>query len=488
MKRNTTDYSLLFQPGKRMRSRIEIGKMLLASGMVILPFASGKAGKPGTKPKSPNVVFILADDLGIGDLGCYGQSRILTPGIDELAKNGMKFTQHYSGSTVSAPSRCGLLTGKHTGHSYIRGNQGYSAEDGRKYDLNLAAAEVTLGEVFKEKSYITACVGKWGLGGPSGEGHPNNQGFDYFFGYLGQANAHRYYPDQLFENNTPVLLNKKVYSHDLIMEKALDFIDKNADSSFFLYLTPTIPHADLIVPNNELFDYDGKFQETPYPGAGYTAQDKPRATFAAMVSRLDRDVKRVIEMLREKGVLENTIIIFTSDNGTHKEGGHDPDYFDSNGPFRGTKRDLYEGGIRTPFIVQWPEVIAPGSVSYHVSAFWDFMPTVCSLIQAPVPAHADGISYLPTLTGKGKQKQHDYLYYEFHEEGGKQAVIKDRWKLVHLQVNNPQKESYELYNLATDPSEIANVIDLYPKQVKALKKIMQEARNTNNHWKFTFEK
>lgn len=487
MKTNTTD-TLVFLAGKQMKPRIEMFRMLLASGMVMLPFASGQADKQDSKPKAPNVVFILADDLGIGDLGCYGQERILTPGIDELAKNGMKFTQHYSGSTVSAPSRCSLLTGKHTGHSYIRGNIGYKAEDGRKYDLNLAAAEVTLGEVFKEKNYITACVGKWGLGGPSAEGHPNNQGFDYFFGYLGQANAHRYYPDQLFENNTPVLLNKKVYSHDLIMEKALDFIDKNSDSPFFLYLTPTIPHADLIVPNNELFGYDGKFQEVPYPGPNYTAQDKPRATFAAMVSRLDRDVKLVVEMLKKKGVLENTIIIFTSDNGTHKEGGHDPAYFDSNGPFRGTKRDLYEGGIRTPFIVQWPSVIAPGSVSYQVSAFWDFMPTMCELIHTPVPAHTDGISYLPTLTGKGKQKQHEYLYFEFHEEGGKQAVIKDRWKLLHLQVNNPKKEYYELYNLATDPSEIANVIDQYPKQVKELKKIMSEARETNNNWKFNFEK
>ncbi len=487
MKTNKNDV-FDFLAGKQVKSRIEMFRMLLASGMVIMPFASGYAGKQDTKQKSPNVIFILADDLGIGDLGCYGQEKIHTPGIDLLAKNGMKFTQHYSGSTVSAPSRCSLLTGMHTGHTFIRGNSGYIADDGRKYDLNLAADEVTLGEVFKAKNYVTACMGKWGLGGPSAEGHPNKQGFDYFFGYLGQANAHRYYPDQLFENNTPVILNKKVYSHDLIMEKALDFIDKNAENPFFLYLAPTIPHADIIVPNNELFDYDGKFNEVPYLGGGYTAQDKPRATFAAMVTRLDRDVTRVVEMLKKKGLLENTIVIFTSDNGTHKEGGHDPNFFDSNGPFRGTKRDLYEGGIRTPFIVQWPSVIAPGSVSYQVSAFWDFMPTVCELIGAPVPAHTDGISYLPTLTGKGKQKQHEYLYFEFHEEGGKQAVIKDGWKLLHLQVNNANKEHYELYNLATDPSEIADVINQYPKKVKELKKIMLEARSTNTNWKFNFEK
>lgn len=466
----------------------------LITGFAIIPvIASSCSSQKNEKEESnvssrkPNIVFIMADDLGIGDLGCYGQDRIKTPAIDNLAKKGMKFTQHYSGSTVSAPSRCVLLTGKHTGHSYIRGNKGYKAEDGRHYDLNLAPEEVTLGEVLKTKDYVTACVGKWGLGGPSGIGHPNNQGFDYFFGYLGQGNAHRYYPTQLFENNEPVMLNKEVYSHDMIMNKALDFIDKNADKPFFLYLTPTIPHADLIVPNNELFDYDGKFEEVPYPGTGYTAQPKPRATFAAMVSRLDRDVQRVVDLLEKKGVLENTIIVFTSDNGTHKEGGHDPRYFDSNGPFRGTKRDLYEGGIRTPFIVRWDKEIKPGAVSYHESTFWDLMPTICDITGASVPEGIDGISYLPTLTGKGSQQKHDYLYYEFHEQGGKQCVIKDRWKLIRLQVNNPNKTHYELYNLTTDPGEIANVVNLYPEKVKELQAIMEKSRTTNENWKFSFE-
>ena len=436
----------------------------------------------------PNVVFIMADDLGIGDVGCYGQQRIKTPAIDQLAKNGLKFTQHYSGSTVSAPSRCVLLTGKHTGHSYIRGNKGYKAEDGRHYDLNLANEEITLGEVFKTRNYTTACVGKWGLGGPSGVGHPNNQGFDYFFGYLGQGNAHNYYPVQLFENNNPVMLNHEVYTHDLIMEKALEFLEKNADKPFFLYLTPTIPHADLVVPNNELFDYDGKFEEVPFPGPGYRPQPKPRATFAAMVTRMDRDIQRVVDLLKEKGILDNTIVIFTSDNGTHHEGGHDPRYFDSNGPFRGTKRDLYEGGIRTPFVVQWPAKIQPGTVSYHVSSFWDFMPTVCDLIHAERPAGIDGISYLPTLLNTGNQQKHESLYFEFHEQGGKQAVIKDRWKLVHLNVNKPAQERYELYNLAADPGENSNVLSLYPEKVDSLKKIMSASHTKNNNWQFAFEK
>ena len=465
-----------------------MNKIVTFSGVFLLPFVSGQVYSQKVQYKSPNVVFIMADDLGIGDLGCYGQDRIQTPAIDALAEQGMKFTQHYSGSTVSAPSRCVLLTGKHTGHSFIRGNKGYKAEDGRSYDLNLADEEITVGEIFKSRNYVTACVGKWGLGGPSAEGHPNQQGFDYFFGYLGQGNAHRYYPTQLFENNTPVMLNKKVYSHDMIMDKALAFLDKNANKPFFLYLTPTIPHADIIVPNDELFDYDGKFQEVPFHGKGYTWQEKTRATFAAMVTRLDRDVQKVVDLLDKKGILDNTIIIFTSDNGTHKEGGHDPRYFDSNGPFRGSKRDLYEGGIRTPFVVKWAAVIPEGSVSYQVSTFWDFMPTVCELIGAKTPDGVDGISYLPTLTGKGRQEQHDYLYYEFHEQGGKQAVIKDGWKLIHLQINNPQKECYELYNMNADPGEIANVVKLYPRKVDELKKIMKDARTTNANWKFAFEK
>lgn len=471
-----------------MNTHFNLSKLLFVSGVTLFPFNVLMSQQNKELSSTPNVVFILADDLGIGDLGCYGQKQIKTPAIDRLAANGMKFTQHYSGSTVSAPSRCVLLTGKHTGHSFVRGNEGYVAADGRTYDLNLSDNEVTLAEVFKQKAYTTACIGKWGLGGPAAEGHPNKQGFDYFFGYLGQLNAHRYYPTQLFENDVPVMLNQKVYSHDMIMDKAVHFISSKAHQPFFLYLTPTIPHADLIVPNNELFNYDGKFFEKSYTKGGYTDQLKPRATFAAMVSRLDRDVQRVVDALKKKGILDNTIIIFTSDNGTHCEGGHDPEYFDSNGPFRGMKRDLYEGGIRTPFIVQWNKVIKPNTVTFHESAFWDFMPTVCDLIGATQPREVDGISYLPTLTGMRKQKQHDNLYFEFHEEGGKQALIENRWKLIRLQVNNPEKEKYELYNLNADPSEIANVAAQYPQRVASMKKKMMQQHTANEVWKFKFER
>ena len=438
--------------------------------------------------EKPNVIYILVDDLGIGDLGCYGQRAIKTPAIDKLADNGMKFMQHYSGSTVSAPSRCVLMTGKHTGNAYVRGNFGRKGKDGKPYDLALPASEVTVAEMFKKADYKTACIGKWGLGGPSTEGHPNNQGFDYFFGYLSQLNAHSFYPNQLFENNDAVVLNKKVYSHDMIVDKAMNFIEENAAQPFFLYLTPTIPHAELIVPEGELMGYDTQFQEKPYKGKHYISQEKPRATFAAMVSRLDRDVQKVVDLLKEKGIYDNTIIVFTSDNGTHTEGGHDPYFFDSNGPYRGTKRDLYDGGIKTPFIVQWPAVINPGSVSYHVSAFWDFMPTVGELIDIDTPKESDGISFLPSLKDKGKQKKHDYLYFEFHEMGGRQAVIKDGWKLIRLNVNNPKKEKYELYNLPNDPAEVANVVKQYPEITSDLQKIMSEARTENEHFKFKFEK
>lgn len=435
-----------------------------------------------------NVIYIMADDLGMGDLGCYGQRYIKTPAIDKLAANGVKFTQHYSGSTVSAPSRCVLMTGKHTGHSNIRGNIGVKGEDGYPYDTPLLADEVTVAELFKTQDYTTACIGKWGMGAPGSEGHPNKQGYDYFFGYLGQANAHRYYPDFLYENNDKVMLNKKVYTHDLVMDKALNFINENSDKPFFIYLTPTIPHADLALPEGELGEYEEMFCEKPYPGGGYNAQPKPKATFAAMVSRLDRDVQRIMDLLEEKGIAENTMVIFTSDNGTHIEGGHDPFFFNSNASFRGTKRDLYEGGVRTPFIVHWPAAIQEGSTSYHVSAFWDFLPTMADLIGAKVPSKVDGISYLPTLTGKGKQKEHECLYFEFHEEGGKQSVLKDQWKLIRLQVNKPEKTYYELYNLNSDPGEVANVAKKYPAKVKELAKLMDREHTTNDRFQFASEK
>lgn len=450
-----------------------MNRNLIAVSFLFVP-AIGLFAKNGVKKKDtrPNIVYILADDLGIGDLGCYGQKDIKTPNIDRLAEEGMLFANHYAGSTVSAPSRCSLLTGKHMGHAYIRGNMGSPENEVQGYDYPLDANEVTVTDLLKGKRYVTACIGKWGLGGPGSVEDPLRHGFDYFFGYLGQANAHKYYPDFLWENEKRVNLQKKVYSHDMIVEKALDFIEENASTPFFLYFTPTLPHAELIVPEGELGEYDGKFQEAPFPGGGgYCAQAKPRATYAAMVSRLDRAVGLIVDRLEKKGVLGNTIIMFASDNGVHKEGGHDPEYFNSNGDFRGIKRDLYEGGIHTPYIIRWDSVVAKGTVSKHVSAFWDFLPTVADIVGIKPLKDCDGLSLLPTLTGKGIQKQHPYVYHESYEQGRKQSVIKGNWKLVRLNMNHPDKTIEELYNLDNDISEQENLAAQYPEKVKELRKL-----------------
>ena len=428
----------------------------------------------------PNVVWIMADDLGIGDLGCYGQRIIETPHIDSLAAHGMKFMQHYSGSTVSAPSRCSLLTGYHMGHAQIRANAKVPGSDGLLYETPLDSSAVTVADLFKQRGYATACCGKWGLGGPGTVGEPLRHGFDYFYGYLGQRFAHNYYPEFLHENDEKVMLNGKAYSHDLIRDHALQFVRSHADAPFFLYFSPTIPHADLDVLETEKEHYEGRFCETPFVGNpnGYKSQDEPRATYAAMVSYLDKSVGDIVALLEEIGVADNTIVIFTSDNGVHAEGGHDPYYFDSNGPYRGTKRDLYEGGVRTPFVISWPNRIAEGVVTDHVAAFWDFMPTVAELIGVDAPDGIDGISYLPTLLGREGQQEHDGIYYEFYEQGGKQSYLSaDGWKLIRLQTQTPAATYEELYNLSVDPAETTNLIHQYP-DIAARLRLYLDAQHT----------
>ena len=432
----------------------------------------------------PNIVFILADDMGIGDLGCYGQEKILTPNIDALAESSLMFSHHYSGSTVSAPSRCCLLTGKHTGHSYVRGNKGVKTDNG-SFDLHIPEEEVTVAEILKDQGYATACVGKWGLGGPHTSGSPVRQGFDYFYGYLSQGAAHRYYPEYLYENEEKVYLNGEKYSHFMIMEKGLEFISSHADQPFFAYFAVTPPHADLDYP--DISAYEDSFPETPHinkskDGKGYKTQLKPKAAYAAMVSEVDRNVGQIVSLLKEKGVWENTIVIFSSDNGVHMVGGHDPDFFNSNGPFRGYKRDLYDGGIRVPFIVSWPSVITQKRQTSHISTFWDLLPTICDITGAPAPKYTDGISYLPTLTGNGKQKKHRHLYYEFYEKGGKQAVIRNGWKLVRLNMSDPKKMKEELYNLNSDPKEENNIIKDHPGKASRLRRIAASSRTDSQHF------
>ncbi|MEG1187917.1 MAG: arylsulfatase [Bacteroidales bacterium] len=451
-----------------------------------------EAQKQNQRTSTPNVVFILADDLGYGDLSCYGQEKFETPNIDRLALNGMRFTQCYSGTTVSAPSRSALITGLHTGHTFVRGNKEIKPEG----QFPLPADTRTIFQLFQEAGYTTGAFGKWGLGGIGTSGEPNNMGIDNFYGYNCQLLAHNYYPDHLWENKQRIELdgnkNKgtESYSQDLIHEKAIQFLDQqDSKKPFFMYYPAILPHAELIVPEDSIIrKFRGKYPEKPYRGddsgqrrGEYCSQVYPRATFAAMVYRLDVYVGQLVEKLKEMGVYDNTLIVFTSDNGPHQEGGADPDYFNSNGMYRGYKRDLYEGGVRVPMIVSWPGHVKPGTETNFMCSFWDMMPTFKEMFAGkPSKDKTDGISIYPLLTGKKGQKEHDYLYFEFQEMGGRQAARKGDWKLVHLNIRN--KPRFELYNLASDPQEKHNLISQYPEKAEELKAIMQEAHVEDPNW------
>jgi arylsulfatase A-like enzyme len=435
----------------------------------------------------PNIIFILADDLGYGDLGCYGQETIRTPNLDRMAAEGMIFTDHYAGTCVCAPSRCSLMTGLHTGHTYIRGN----SEVQPMGQLPLPAETVTLPKLLKQAGYTTGLIGKWGLGGPDSTGTPNKQGFDYFFGYLCQRHAHNYYPEFLFRNDERVPLANEVkpinppsgvatkriqYSHDLFAAAALDFVGRHRREPFFLYLAFTIPHA-----NNEAGKEGMEVPSYgPYANEDWPAPDKGRA---AMITRMDTDIGRLLARLKVLGLDNRTLVLFSSDNGPHKEGGADPEFFDSNGPLRGYKRDLYEGGIRAPLIARWPGHIAAGSGTNHVCAFWDFLPTCCDLAGVTPSENLDGLSTLPTLLGKAEQqKEHPYLYWEFHEQGKKQAVRMGDWKAVRLDAAKDPNGPIELYNLKDDLGEERNVADQHPEIVERMAEIMKVARTPSEHW------
>jgi arylsulfatase A-like enzyme len=450
-----------------------------------------------TKEAPPNIIYILADDLGYGDLSSYGQKKFSTPHLDQLARDGIRFTRHYSGSTVCAPSRSVLMTGLHTGHTPIRGNQEVRPEG----QWPLPASTETLAERLKEVGYVTGAFGKWGLGYPGSEGDPVNQGFDRFFGYNCQRYAHRYYPEYLWENSEKVYLEgndwstTETYAPDVIQQQTIDFIRDNRDTSFFAFVPIVIPHAELIVPDDEVFSqYQGKYPETPYvgrPGADYgpdmhigmyCSQEFPHATFASMVHRIDLYVGEIVKVLEELGLSENTVIMFTSDNGPHLEGGADPRFFNSNAGLRGFKRDLYEGGIRVPFIVSWPGTIASGGISDHPSAFWDLLPTLGELCGFE-DEDSDGISFLPELLGE-EQAEHPCLYWEFHEMGGKQAILVDQWKAVRLNVGKDPLGPLELYNLEIDPFEEHNVAEQYPDLVETFARMMEEEREPSAKFNF----
>lgn len=465
----------------------------------LLPILDPSGVQAQKKATQPNIVFILADDLGYGDIGINGQRYIQTPHIDQLARSGMQFTQFYAGATVCAPSRAALMSGHHTGHAFIRGNKGVEPEG----QYPLADSIVTVAEQLKKAGYATGAFGKWGLGPVGSEGDPLKQGFDAFYGYNCQSLAHRYYPNHLWHNQAKIVLTEnanltktEVYAPDLIQQQALSFIDEHAGNQpFFLFVPTVLPHAELLVPDDDLFRaYKGKFDEKPHkgedygPGArpgGYTSQPYPRATFAAMVARLDRHVGEIVAKLKEKGIEENTLIIFSSDNGPHKEGGAEPLFFNSNGGVTGAKRDLYEGGIRIPFIACWPSTVKAGTTSHYIGAFWDLFPTFAELAGAPpAPTAIDGLSIVNTLKGNGKQKQHPYLYWEFHEQGGKQAVRKGEWKAVLLNAKAAPDGPIELYNLKTDPKESTNVAGQNPQLVAEMRKIMKEAHTPSSVFPF----
>lgn len=460
--------------------------ILLTAIAYLLPDVS--AQKSG---KKPNIVFILADDLGYGDLGSYGQQKIRTPHLDQMAKEGMRFTQFYAGSPVCAPSRAVLMTGKHGGHAFIRDNKEVRPEG----QWPIPASEVTIAEVLKTRGYVTGAFGKWGLGFVGSEGDPNRQGFDLFYGYNCQREAHNFYPDHLWRNDQRVVLEGnnrgltgKQYSHDLIEAEALKFIRDNRDKPFFAYVPFTIPHLALQVPEDSLAEYVGKWDDPPYDGKnGYLPHPTPRAAYAAMVTRMDRSVGRIFALLKDLKLDDNTLVVFTSDNGgafgevtrgdfefkPGRMGGTDYVFFGSTGNSRAFKGSIYEGGIRTPFIARWPGTIKAGSTSNLPAVFYDVMATLAKIAGASTPKESDGISFLPTLTGKGKQRRHEFLVWDFGGYGGQQAVRLGDWKGLRRNLHQGNTR-LELYNLAADPGEQTNLADKYPNIVKRMEKILTE--------------
>lgn len=451
-------------------------------------------GTAKTPESRPNVIYIMADDLGYADITPYGQQLIETPNIERLAAQGMLLTQCYAGCTVSAPSRASLMTGLHTGHTYVRGNYEIDPEG----QCPMPAGTYTLGTLFSNAGYATGAFGKWGLGYPGSESVPSKVGFDRFYGYNCQRMAHTYYPDHLWDDDRRVDFPENVdpgrqtYSQDIIHAKALDFIHENAEAGrpFFAYLAYTLPHAELCLPHDEVYQhYVEKFKDAPADakpwvshGSSYGTSEHPMASFAAMVSRLDRYVGEVMALLEKEGIADNTLIVFTSDNGPHREGGANPDFFHSYGPLRGCKRDMYEGGIRVPFIVSYPGHIAEGTKSDQIMAFWDIMPTFAELIGSSDTITTDGISMLPSWTG-GRQEQHPYHYWEFHELGGRQAVRMGDWKGIRLNVGN-DRTSFELYNLADDIHEERNVATENPDITARINEIMDTARTPSELFNF----
>ena len=467
-------------------------------------------------PERPNIIYILADDLGYGELGIYGQKLIETPHLDALAKSGMLFTQHYSGAPVCAPARCVLLTGQHTGHAHVRGNDEWKAR-GEVWSFEamfkdpslegqrpLPDSITTVAEILQKAGYRTGMVGKWGLGAPMTEGTPNKQGFDFFYGYNCQRQAHTYYPTHLWKNEKRDLLENKLvaphvgfpddadpadpasyadyalmdYAPELMHREALGFIEKNKEQPFFLYYASPIPHLPLQAPGRWIEYYQNKItEEGPYTGKSYFPCQYPRATYAAMISYLDEQVGDLIKKLKETGIYENTLLLFSSDNGPTYTGGADTPFFSSASPFKTEKGrgkgSVYEGGIRVPMIAAWPGRITAGSRSDHISGFYDVLPTICEIIDVPSPENSDGISFLPTLLNRPQLQKHDYLYWEFPAYNGQQALRMGKWKAVRRDIQDGNLE-IELYDLENDIQEQNNLAGAHPELIKKIAEIFRK--------------
>ena len=474
------------------RAGLVVLSLLAGAGTIGTVQAQVSAASSATANKNrPNIILILADDLGYGESGCYGQQKIQTPNIDRMATMGMRFTQFYAGTAVCAPSRASLMTGLHTGHTAVRGNRGYKPEG----QFPLPDSSLTIASVLQRQGYTTGAFGKWGLGYPGSTGEPLKKGFTDFFGYNCQTLAHNYYPDHLWQNDQRLELpgnrgKDSVYSADLIHQHALQFLKEQHGQPFFLYLAYTLPHASLHGPHDSIYQhYVQQFHEPAATASkedqksDYTFEPYPHAAFASMVTRLDHYVGDILQQVKELGLSDNTIILFTSDNGPHQEGGGDPVFFNSSGIYRGIKRDLYEGGIRVPFIAVWKNKIEPGTTTSFPATFWDLFPTFQDLAGISPSPSIDGISFLPVLECHGKPlHQHEYLYWEFHESGGRQAVRWGKWKGIFQHVNTDAHPSLELYDLEKDPGEKQDVAAGHPDIVKKLTGYIQESHQYNKDW------
>lgn len=443
--------------------------------------------------RPPNIVFILADDLGYSELGSYGQEKIHTPNLDKLAQEGMRFTDFYCGNAVCAPSRCVFMTGKHGGHAYVRdnGDPGEMLPETKALGAEfpgqnpIPAEEVTIAEVLKQKGYATAAIGKWGLGHFGSTGDPNKQGFDLFYGFNCQRHAHNHYPNYLWRNREKEVqpgndrtLKGETYSQSQFRNVAIEFIEENAEKPFFLYLPFAVPHLSIQVPDEDLEEY-ADMKEDDYEHRGYLKHPKPHAGYAAMISHMDRDIGMILDTIKAKGLEDNTVVLFSSDNGPTYDrlGGSDSDFFVSSANFKGLKGSLYEGGIRVPLIVRWPGKVKPGSVSDHPAAFYDLMPTFAQIAGVKTPEGIDGISLVPELLGQD-QPEHDYLYWEFRAYGGQQAVRMGDWKAIRQNMMRPRQPNagkLELYNLKDDPSESKDVAGEHPEIVAKAEAAMKEA-------------